>query len=298
MNSKKDKKVGYAFITVPLIIIGIFVILALLFGIYMSFHKFSFLLDGTIQKEFIGLDNYKFFLSDETAAIAMRNTIKYVLMVVPFQIVGAIAIAMLINQKINFRKGFRALYFFPVLTATAALSMIFMFLFNPNGPINNALLSFGILGTPINFLNDPEYSLEIIALMGVWKSLPFSTTVILAALTDVPTNLYEAADIDGAQAWTKFWKITMPSIKPAVVFVTVTALVGTFQMFDEAFIISGGSGGPSDSTMTMSLLIYNYAFNVSYGSMGYAAALSVILGIIIFVFAIIVRRIGRSESMY
>ncbi len=300
MNSSKksDMMMGMGFISPAVLVIGIFVIFSLLYGIFMSFFQFDFLLDGTVQKSFIGLENYKKALSDGPTAIAYMNSIKYALMVVPAQIIISIALAIILNSKIKFKNGFRALFFFPVLTSTAALSMIFMFLFNPNGPINQLLISLGLIDSGINFFNNPDYALQIIAVMGVWKAIPFSTTVILASLVDVPKSLYESADIDGAGNVTKFTKITMPAIKPAVVFIAVIAIVGCLQMFDETFIISGGSGGPADSTLTISLLIYNYAFNVSYSSMGYAAALSVILGIIIFIITFVIRKLFKSESMY
>lgn len=300
MKNKKrhDFIMGVGFITPALLTIGIFILFALVYGIYMSFFQFDFLLNGSIEKSFNGLENYRSALADETTKIAFFNSFKYTMMVVPAQIVLSIGLAHILNNKIKFKNGFRALFFFPVLTATTALSMIFMFLFNPNGPVNQFLLNAGLIDQTINFFNDPKYALEIIAVMGVWKSLPFSTTVFLAALIDVPKSLYESADIDGASSWIKFKRITMPAIKPAVVFITVIAVVGTFQMFDETFIISGGSGGPANSTLTIALLIYNYAFNVSFSSMGYASALSVILGIFIFAVAYIIRRLGRSESMY
>lgn len=300
MNSRKksDVLMGFGFITPTLLVLGIFVIFSLIYGVFMSFFQFDFLLDGSIQKNFIGFDNYIKVLTDGPVIIAYLNSLQYALMVVPAQIILSIGLAVVLNNKLKFKNGFRALFFFPVLTSTAALSMIFMFLFNPNGPINQMLLSIGLIDHSINFFNDPKYSLQIIAVMGVWKSLPFSTTVILASLVDVPQSLYESASIDGAGNWMKFRKITMPAIKPAVVFISIIAIVGCLQMFDETFIISGGSGGPADSTMTIALLIYNYAFNVAYSSMGYAAALSVILGIIIFIITLLIKTVFKSESMY
>ncbi len=289
---------GVGFISPALFVIGVFIVFALLYGLYMSFFQFEFLLNGDIEKTFVGLDNYTKALGDEPSKIALMNSIRYTLMVVPTQIVCSIALAMVLNHQIKFKSGFRALFFFPVLTSTAALSMIFMFLFNPTGPINMFLINLGVIDQGINFLNDPRYALEIIALLGIWKGIPFTSTVILAALVDVPKSLYESADIDGANGWTKFRKITLPAISPALVFVSVIGIVGCLQMFDETFIISGGSGGPADSTLTIALQIYNYAFNVSFGSMGYAASLSILLGIVIFVITFVIRKIFKSESMY
>lgn len=300
MNNKKrsDYLMGLGFISPAVIVIGIFIVFSLMYGVFMSFFQFDFLLNGSIEKSFIGLTNYKKVLTDGPTLVAYMNSFKYALMVVPAQIIISIGLAVILNSKIKFKTGFRALFFFPVLTSTAALSMIFMFLFNPNGPVNQMLLSMGLIDSSINFFNNPNYSLQIIAVMGVWKAIPFSTTVILASLVDVPKSLYESADIDGAGNWTKFTKITMPAIKPAVVFISIIAIVGCLQMFDETFIISGGSGGPADSTLTIALQIYNYAFNVSYSSMGYAAALSVVLGIVIFIITFVIRKFFKSESMY
>lgn len=234
--------------------------------------------------------------SDEKFQAALHNTIRYAAIVVPIQTIIALFFAVLLSQRIKFRNGFRLIYFIPTLTSSTALTLMFMFLFSVGGPVNNLLLATGITTEPINFMQDARFAMNTIMVMNIWSSVPFYMTIFLAALVDVPESQYESAAIDGLGAWTKFRKITFPSIRPVVTFVIIVGLVGCLQVFDQAFIVSGGSGGPANSTLTLSLLIYQYAFDPSIAAMGYAAALSVVLGALIFGGTQIIRFLNRKEG--
>jgi len=184
----------------------------------------------------------------------------------------------------------------PTLTSSAALTLIFMFIFNINGPLNHFLMSMGLYAHPINFLQNPAYSLKVIMVMNIWSTVPNFMTVYLASLVDLPKSFYEAAEVDGATAWQKLRYITVPYLRPITTYVLLTGIIGTFQMFDQAYIFSNGSGGPDNSTLTVALMIYQYAFG-SMNTMGYACALAIILTIIIFIVSRLTEKLNGSNGL-
>lgn len=294
MHKKREAIQGLSFITPAIIILGIFVFASIAFSIYMSFHKVNLF---TGESTFVGLDNYLRIFSDSKSKVAFLNTITFVLFVVPIQTFLSLVIASVLNAKIRGKLQFRIIYFLPTLTSSAALTMIFMFLFSLTGPVNQIALGLGILKEPINFLQNAKFALQVIMAMNIWSTIPFFMSIYLAGLQEIPETLYEAAKVDGASTTQQFFKITVPMLKPITAFVVLMGIVGTFQMFDQAFIFSGGSGGPENSTLTVALLIYRNAFGQN-NTMGYAAALAITLALLIFVVSSIARRINKSESVY
>lgn len=243
--------------------------------------------------EWTGLDNYTRMFDDIKVSAAFRNAFVFMIVVVPLQTIIAMAMASILNTKIKFSKGLRFVYFLPALTSSSALTLIFMFLFSVTGPINGMLLSTGIITEPINFLNDPDFSLKVIMMMNIWSTVPIYMTIYMAALQDIPDSLYEAADVDGAGPFRKFFDITVPSLRNVTAYVVMVGIIGTLQMFDQAFIFSNGSGGPENSTLTPSLLVYNYAFG-EMNTMGYAAAIAITLGVIIFLLTFLSNKVFKS----
>jgi len=294
MHNKKEAIQGLSFITPAIIVLGIFVFASIAFSIYISFHKVNLF---TGEATFVGLDNYMRIFSDSKSKIAFINTITFVAVVVPIQTFLSLVIASVLNAKIRGRLQFRIIYFLPTLTSSAALTIIFMFLFSLTGPVNQIALSVGILKEPINFLQNAKFALQVIMAMNIWSTIPFFMSIYLAGLQEIPETLYESARVDGASTSQQFFKITVPMLKPITAFVVLMGIVGTFQMFDQAFIFSGGSGGPENSTLTVALLIYRNAFGQN-NTMGYAAALAITLALLIFVISSIARRINKSESVY
>lgn len=222
------------------------------------------------------------YFSDQTVRIALGNTAGFVAIVVPCQTVIALVVTYVLSSR-GVKGIFRPIYFLPTLTSSAALTLIFMFLFNVNGPINQALISMGLTHTAINFLNDPFWSMKVIVAMNIWSTVPFYMTIYLASLVDLPYSLYETAMIDGANAWQRLRYITVPYLRPITTYVLLTGIIGTFQMFDQVYIFFGWTGGPANSTLTVALLIYQYATQGSGTGIGYAAAIAVVLVILIFV---------------
>lgn len=287
---------GYLFLTPAVLIVGVFIGISALFVVYLSFHKVNLFTDSYT---FVALDNYMRLFTDETARKALTNSLSFAAVVVPCQTIIALVVASVLNGNIRGKYAFRTIYFLPTLTSSSALTLIFMFMFSVTGPINAMLIQMGVLpaGEGINFLNDPSFALKVIMVMNIWSTVPQYTTMYLASLQDLPGGLYEAASIDGANAWKKFIHVTVPYLKPITTYVLLTSIIGTLQMFDQAYIFSGGSGGPANSTLTVSLMVYRYAFG-SNNAMGYASTIAIILAAVIMIVSFISEKLNDSESLY
>lgn len=284
---------GYGFITPALLIILVFFVLAILFAVYLSFNDVNLIMH---TYEWNGFRNYQNLFQDKQLLRALQNTGFFALVVVPVQTIIALVIAYILASKgIKAKKMFRLIYFLPTLTSSAALTMIFMFVFNLNGPINGFLESIHLIDGPINFINDTDWTLKVIMVMNIWSTVPYFMTIYLASLVDLPDAMYEAAEIDGANAFQKLRYITIPYLRPITTFVLLTGIIGTFQMFDQAYIFSGGTGGPENSTLTVSLLIFQYAFG-QQNQMGYAAVIAIMLAIIIFVVSRIAEKLNGGNG--
>ncbi|MDN4526749.1 carbohydrate ABC transporter permease [Fictibacillus fluitans] len=292
-KSRTEAGQGYLFMAPVLIILGIFVIAPILCAIYLSFHKVELL--GGYNLEFRGLDNFMKITFDDRAHIALKNTVIYVVIVVPLQTLLALVLAASLNAGMKGEKFFRIVYFLPTLTSSAVLTLIFMWMYNQNGLINHILDTLHL--PTYNWIGDPSVALLAIMIMNIWATAPFFMVIYLAALQDIPDSHYEAAELDGATGLQKFWHITVPNLRPVTSFVVIMGLIGTFQLFDQSYIFSGGSGGPNNSTLTVVLLIYQYAFK-SLGTMGYATALAFLLAIIILVATLLQRKFSKEESLY
>ncbi|WP_399207250.1 carbohydrate ABC transporter permease [Sutcliffiella rhizosphaerae] len=276
-----------------LFVLALFIIGPILYAFFLSFHKVQLL--GTATYDFVGLSNFTNITDDGRALRALWNTFKYVIIVVPTQTLLALILAATLNAGLKGQSFFRIVYFLPTLTSSAVLTLIFMWMYNQNGLVNKLLSIIGLPG--YNWIGDPSVALTAIMIMNIWATAPFFMVIYLAALQDIPESLYEAAELDGANAFKKFLYITVPNLRPVTSFVVIMGLIGTFQLFDQSFIFSGGSGGPDNSTLTVVLLIYQYAFK-SLGTMGYAAAIAVMLSLVILVATLLQRKFSKEESLY
>ncbi len=284
---------AWLFLAPAIIVVGIFFVLAVLFAFYLSFNDVN-LFTNTFS--FKGIESYLRIFTDQKARIALRNTATFALVVVPLQTIFALIIAYILSSKgIKGKKLFRMVYFLPTLTSSSALTIIFMFIFNIYGPVNDLFMNLGFYSEPINFLQEPAYALKVIMVMNIWSTVPYYMTIYLASLVDLPHSLYEAAEIDGATTVDKLRYITIPYLRPITTYVLLTGIIGTFQMFDQAYIFSNGSGGPNNSTLTLSLMIYQYAFG-QMNTMGYAAALAIVLAIIIFITSLLAEKLNKERG--
>ncbi len=293
-RSQSEAVQAYAFLLPAAIIVLVFFVAAIVFALYMSFNKVNMYSE---TYEFRGLQNYTNIFSDGIALTALKNTALFSLVVVPTQTFFALLIAYaLSNKNIRFKKMFRLIYFLPTLTSSAALTLIFMFIFNINGPINGFLTGIGLYKDPINFLQEPQYALKVIMVMNIWSTVPNFMTVYLASLVDLPDSLYEAAEMDGASSWQKLVHITVPYLRPITTYVLLMGIIGTFQMFDQAYIFSNGSGGPDNSTLTVALMVYQYAFG-QMNTMGYACALAIFLAVVIYIVSRLAEKLNGGNGL-
>jgi multiple sugar transport system permease protein len=283
--------IGYFFMSPAIIILSVFFILPIIFAVFLSFTKAELL--GNVSFTFKGIDNFTRILDDERVIIALKNTAQYVIIVVPLQTMLALILAAALNAKIKFKNVFRVLFFLPTVTSSAVLTLMFVWILNSQGLFNEFLQWVGL--PTYNWLGDPAVALKGIMGMNIWSTAPTFMVVYLAALQDVPDSLYEAAEIDGANWLQKFWRITIPMLRPATTFVVIMGIVGTFQLFDQAYIFSNGSGGPNNSTLTVVLLIYQYAFKNL--EMGYASALTLMLAMVIMIATLLQRIIFKEEKL-
>ncbi|MDA0209290.1 MULTISPECIES: sugar ABC transporter permease [Desertifilum] len=281
---------GYLFMFPTLLILGVFLVLPILFSIFLATHRVQIL--GEVSYRFVGLRNLTRSTADPRVGIALRNTLEYVLIVVPVQTILALALALILDLKIRGKSWFRVIFFMPTVTSAAVLTLIFMWIYNSNGLLNNLLEKVGL--PTYNWLGDPNVALKSIMIMNIWSTAPFFMVIYLAALQDIPTYLYEAAKLDGANEMDRLWNITLPLLKPVTFFIVVMGIIGTFQLFDQSYIFSGGSGGPNNATLTFVLLIYQYAFKNL--DIGYAAALALVLALIIMLVTAIQRRLFKDEK--
>lgn len=286
----RDNLAAYSFLAPTIIIIGLFVVFPIAFAIFLSLNKVTLL--GGMKFEFIGLRNFTRMFDDSRVGIALINTAKYVAVVVPCQTLLALVLAAALNSSIKGRNFFRSVYFLPTITSSAVLTLIFVWILNNNGILNQFL---ELLHLPTrNWLNEPAVALFGIMMMNIYSTAPGFMVIYLASMQDIPDDIYEAASIDGATWWRKFVHITVPMLRPVTFFIVVMGLIGCFQVFDQAFIVSRGDGGPNNSTLTVVLLIYQYAFKND--QMGYASALAFMLAFVIMVFTVIQRTVFREDK--
>lgn len=281
---------AYAFLLPALLLIGIFSLAPIAYALFVSVQKMD-IVSG--RHTFVGLRNLSYLLDDDKFWAACRNTMTYVAVVVPLQTAIALALACAVNGKIRFKRSFITLMFVPTLTSSAAMTMIFMWLFNNNGVI--VLFLQQHFGHSINFLGDPQWALAIIMLMNVFSTIPGYMIVFLAGLQTIPASLYEAALLDGAGPVSRHWEISVPQLTPITCYVLTMGVIGCFQVFDQAYIVSGGEGGPENATLTFTLLIYHFAFK-NYNTMGLACALAVVLTLIILCVTLILNRFVKPNG--
>jgi multiple sugar transport system permease protein len=275
---------GYGFVLLPMAVFGIFFLYPLAYGIYISFFDWGIL--GKVNG--VGTANYHTLYHDPIFHRAMKNTIEFAIVVVPLEMALGLTMALVINAKIRGRAFFRSALYFPSLVSSAAITTIAIYILNANGLLNK------IIGGHRSWFGDPSTALWSIVGLNAWTTAGTVMLFYLAALQAIPTDVYEAAALDGTSTWRTFWRITFPLLKPAHFFVLVVFGIGALKVFDQAFIVSGGTGGPEYSTYTAVLWIYTTAFR-SF-SFGLAASAGVVLFVAIFMLTLIQRAtVGRTE---
>lgn len=286
-RQRKQAAAAYFFITPTMLIFLIFTLLPVLFALYMSFTNYDIL----SRRDWIGLENYGNLIRDEDFRNAVRITLQYTLEVVPLNLIISLGLAMLINRKLRGIAFFRSAYYMPVVTSMIAVSMVWLWLYDPTYGFFNWLLE--KLGLPTQtWLKDPYLALHAMVVLKVWKGVGANMVIFLAGLQGVPKELYEAADLDGASRVRKFWSVTLPMLRPTTLFVIIMTTIGTMQSFGEVYAMTGG--GPIGSTTNLVYLIYTRAFERM--EMGYASAMATVLFLLILVLTAINMAFVRRSA--
>ncbi|WP_112133193.1 carbohydrate ABC transporter permease [Glycomyces dulcitolivorans] len=268
---------------------ALFLLTPIVVVVALSFFDWNFLSDP----EFVGLDNYRELAGDERALQSIGNTFYYVLLNIPAQTVLALLLALALNAKIKARNTFRVLYVLPWMAMPVALGVIWRWLFDPvNGGLNKFLALFGIDGP--SWLTDSAWAMPVIASVNVWQYTGYTMLFFLAGLQSIPTELYEAADVDGAAPAYRFFKITLPLLRPAMLFVLITSVIGSFQVFDTIHVMT--AGGPDGATSTLNYQIFLESF--TQRSAGYGSMLAVVLFAIIAAITLAQVVFFRKRTVY
>ncbi len=281
------------FLAPALTAIFTFLFIPVLVAFLMSFTDFDiYALADFSTARFIGLKNYISLLNDPLFWQSLLNTFYFVLVAGPLNVGIALGAALLLNSRlVRFKAVFRLVYFLPVITTLVAIAIVWRFIYHPRFGILNYLL--GFLGlNPIDWLGDPLWAMPAIILMSVWKNFGYNMIIYLAGLQNIPDALYEAASIEGANAWQTFWRITFPMLAPTTIFVGIITMIGFFQLFTEPYVMT--QGGPVNKTLSIVLYMYQEGFR--WWHMGYAAAIAFVLFVIIFIFTLLQLRFQKDRE--
>lgn len=271
--NRRNTLIGLSFILPNFLGFFIFILIPVIFSFILSFSSW----DGFNAMEFVGLSNFTKILNDRVFKTALGNTFIYTIFTVFFSFLAALGLAVLLNQKLKFINFFRSAVFFPYVASVVAVGVVWNAMFQPiGGPVNNFLNMVGVLNPP-GWFTSVDWAMIGVIVVSVWKNMGYFMIIYLAALQDVPMPLYEAADIDGASGWEKFWKITFPMLTPSHFFVLMMLTINSFKVFDLIYALT--DGGPGTSTKVLASYIYDTTFVAwDYGK---ASAASMILFLIV-----------------
>ena len=282
----RDLPTALLFLLPAVIILGTFNFYPALYSLYLSFFEWN---GVSPDKPFVGLENYRRLFASGEFWNSLRVTVVYAGAMTVAALALGMVVAVLLNQDVRGRAFYRALYFLPVITPTVATGVVWRYLFDPSqGVINRGLSGIGIAGP--SWLTDPTWALAAVVVVGVWKRVGFNMVVYLAALQGIPRAYYEAAELDGASSWQRFRHVTLPLLAPSTFFLSVTALIDAFQVFDLIYVMT--SGGPLGSTDVIGYYLYRYGFR--FYELGFASAIAYVMFALIFVVTVIQFRLSRG----
>jgi multiple sugar transport system permease protein len=277
---------GAVFVAPALTLIAVFFFVPVAASLLLSFTDFDiYAVASRANLRVIDLANYAHLADDGLFRIAVRNTLYFVLAAAPLSIAASFAMALLLNAPVTrLRAAFRAALFLPVVTTLVAVAVVWRYAFHPRIGLLNALLAPLGIG-PVDWLGDPRYAMPAIILMTIWKNFGFNMVILVAGLQSIPERLYEAARVDGAGAAARFVHITLPTLRPTLLFVVIMTLIGDLQLFAEPYVMT--QGGPAHATLSVVLLMYLEGFR--WWNMGYAAAIAFVLFLAMLVPSLVAR---------
>ncbi|WP_069159971.1 carbohydrate ABC transporter permease [Nocardia altamirensis] len=288
--TRRKATAGRTFIAPNLVAVLVFLVFPLGLSLYLSFHHWNMF----SAPEFVGAANYRrLFTDDPLFYIALRNTVLFTVATVVPTVVISLAVAAALSGKVRGIGFFRSIMFMPLVASTAAITVVWGFMFNTEGGLFNTMLGWIGLG-PVPWLVEPGWSLVSLCLVSIWKSVPFAAAVLLAAMQGVPNDLYEAARIDGAGGWQRFRSVTLPLVRPALGFVFVISIINSFQAFDQAYVLTGNYGGPETGTYLFGIMLFQNAF--TFNDLGYACALAWVIFAILLALTYLQLRLARTEE--
>ncbi|MCS7181710.1 MAG: sugar ABC transporter permease [Thermoanaerobaculum sp.] len=270
-----ERRAGWLFIAPALLLLVVFFLLPVALGLVLAVTDFDiYALGDPSAVRFVGAENFRQMVKNPLFFRALVNTCYFVgvggTLSILLSLLAALALA---SPLCRWRGFFRTVYFAPVVLTMVAVAVVFRTLYHPDfGLLNRFLKLFGV--EPIFWLGDPAWAMPAIILLALWKNFGYNMVIFLAGLSTIPPTLYEAASLDGASRWQQFWHITLPGLRPTLVFVLITTLIGYFQLFAEPYVMTGG-GGPVNATLSLVLHMYKEGFR--WWNMGYAAAVAVVL---------------------
>lgn len=278
---------GYVFLAPIIVGFLLFTVVPVFTSLYYSFTDF----DGIQEPKFIGFKNYIDLFTNGEFGMSIWHSVVYAFWSVPVGAFLALLIAVLLTQKIKGVTLYRSAFFIPCIVSFVSIAMVWQWLYNDDYGLFNGILNG--LGLPsIPWLSSPDWAMPSVIIMSVWKGLGFNAVILMAGIQGISTSMYEAADIDGANTVQKFFRITLPMIKPTMMFVLINGMIGALQAFDQIYIMT--KGGPSGATEVVSYLIFQNAFN--YFKQGYASAMAYVLFIIIFVATLVQLKVSEANK--
>ncbi len=287
-RSGRSNRLGYWFVAPATLHLLVFALFPLLYTLYLSLFRWNLIRE---DKHFVGLGNYAYSLTDPLFWNAMWNSFRYALVSVPVGMAVALAVALLVNQKLKGVTIFRTLYYIPAISSGVAISMLWIYMYLPEtGFINSFLALFGI-ANKTDFLKEPGYAMWALVFMSLWVGLGPRMVLFLAGLVGIPASLYEAAEIDGASRWQTFRNVTIPMLAPTTLFVLVTSTIAAFQVFTPVYMMT--QGGPADSTDVVGYHIYSEAWQKYL--VGIAGAKSFILFLAVLIIALMQFRLTKRQ---
>ena len=282
----RKKILPYLIVSPYIVHFILFVSFPVAFSIILTFHKWNII----SPMEYSGLNNYIQLFNDKTFFKSIGNTLIFLVIHIPLQIIVALFLAQILNQKIKLRGAFRGAFFLPVIVSGVVVTILWQQLYGYDTGLLNRLLT-GIGLDKVGWLTDPNIAMSSIALMATWKNVGLYIILFLVGLQTVPTQYYEAADLEGATHLQKFFKITLPMINPTIFMVVILSTIGGFSLFIEPYIMTGG--GPLNSTVSAVLYIYKQGF--FYYHMGYAATLGLFFAFIILAVVVIQKKFIEKD---
>jgi putative chitobiose transport system permease protein len=288
--TKKFTFTPYFFLTPSLIVIAVFVLYPILAVVYYSFTDYTIVNPPV----WAGLKNYIWLIHDTIFWRALAHSLVY-LLVTPTLIVLSILLAIVVNRKLPGINAFRALFFLPVISGSIAVGIAWRLMLDTNGIINAILLALGFIREPIQWLAEPAFTLPFCMLLTVWLGLGYYMMIFLAGLQGIPEELYDAAMIDGCNAWQKHWYVSIPGLRPQITFVAVISSLAALQVFNEVFTLTGGLGGVLQSGYTIVYYLWQQAFRLAHA--GRASAIAMALLVITLAFSIMnIRLLERGSE--